>query len=111
MLWIIEYDQAVSTITRGYHGHGSILCWGDRFLSITRVEPIYFEGTSAPFLILECDAYIEIGQKKEARWHVSEVLRINPVLSIEGLRQRLPALMESGAGRVIDALRKAGLPE
>jgi class 3 adenylate cyclase/Tfp pilus assembly protein PilF len=52
--------------------------------------------------------YTELGQEKEARWHVSEALRINPELSIEDLRQRLPAgLPERG----IDALRKAGLPE
>jgi len=52
--------------------------------------------------------YIELDQEKEARWHVSEALRINPELSIKDLRQRLPTgLPELG----IDALRKAGLPE
>jgi adenylate cyclase len=52
--------------------------------------------------------YSEMGQEKEARWHVSEALRINPELSIEDLRQRLPAALPE---RGIDALRKAGLPE
>jgi len=51
--------------------------------------------------------YSEVGRKKEAHAHVEEALRVNPQLSIEDLRQRLPALPE----REIDALRKAGLPE
>jgi adenylate cyclase len=61
--------------------------------------------------ILLAAFYSEMGQEKEARWHVSEALRVNPELSIEDLRQRLPTLMEGGIERVIDALRKAGLPE
>ena len=58
--------------------------------------------------ILLATFYNEIGRDKEARWHVSEALRINPELSIEDLRQRLPAALPE---RGIDALRKAGLPE
>jgi adenylate cyclase len=49
--------------------------------------------------------YSEIDREEEARPHVAEALRVNPQLSIEDLRQRLPALPE----RAIDALRKAGL--
>ena len=56
--------------------------------------------------ILLAAFYSEIGQEKEARWHVSEALRVSPGLSIEDLRQRLPALLPA---RSIDALRKAGL--
>ena len=52
--------------------------------------------------------YSEIGQEEEARAHVGEALRVNPQLSLEDLRQRLPAALPE---RVIDALRKAGLPE
>jgi adenylate cyclase len=52
--------------------------------------------------------YSETGQEEEARAHVGEALRVNPQLSLEDLRQRLPAALPE---RVIDALRKAGLPE
>jgi adenylate cyclase len=49
--------------------------------------------------------YSEIGRIEEARAHVAEAMRINPQLSLEDLRQRLPALPKNG----LDALRKAGL--
>lgn len=49
--------------------------------------------------------YSEIGQEEKARAHVAEALKVNPQLSLEVLRLRLPALSEHG----IDALRKAGL--
>jgi adenylate cyclase len=57
--------------------------------------------------LLLATIYSEVGREEEARPHVAEALRINPQLSIEDLRQRLPALPERG----IDALRKAGLPD
>jgi hypothetical protein len=52
--------------------------------------------------------YREAGREKEARVHVADALRITPQLSIEALRQRLPAALPE---RFIDALRKAGLPD
>jgi adenylate cyclase len=52
--------------------------------------------------------YTELGQEKEARWHVSEALRVNPELSIDDLRQRLPFILSEGD---IDVMRRAGLPE
>jgi adenylate cyclase len=52
--------------------------------------------------------YSEIGREEEARAHVGEALRVNPQLSLEDLRQRLPAALPE---HVIDALRKAGLPD
>lgn len=51
--------------------------------------------------------YSGAGRKDDANAHVEEALKINPDLSIEGLRQRLPALPENA----IVALRKAGLPD
>jgi tetratricopeptide (TPR) repeat protein len=51
--------------------------------------------------------YSEKGRLEEARKHVAEAMRINPQLSLEDLRRRLPALPENG----LDALRKAGLPD
>ena len=55
--------------------------------------------------LLLATIYSEAGREEEARAHVAEALRINPQISIEDLRQRLPALPERG----IDALRQAGL--
>jgi hypothetical protein len=52
--------------------------------------------------------YTELDQEKEARWHVSEALRVNPELSIDDLRQRLPFILSEGD---IDVMRRAGLPE
>jgi thioredoxin-like negative regulator of GroEL len=52
--------------------------------------------------------YTELGQEKEARWHVSEALRVNPEFSIDDLRQRLPFILSEGD---IDVMRRAGLPE
>lgn len=51
--------------------------------------------------------YSGAGRKDEANAHVEEALKVNPHLSIEGLRQRLPALPENA----VVALRKAGLPD
>ncbi len=51
--------------------------------------------------------YIGADQENDANAHVAEALKVNPHISIEGLRQRLPALPE----KAIVALRKAGLPD
>ena len=51
--------------------------------------------------------YSGAGRKDDANAHVEEALKINPDLSIEGLRKRLPALPENA----VVALRKAGLPD
>jgi len=58
-------------------------------------------------LLVLATIYSEIGREEEARAHVAEALRVNPQLSLEVLRQRLPALPE----RYIESLRKAGLPD
>jgi adenylate cyclase len=56
--------------------------------------------------LLLATIYSEVGREEEARAHVAEALRVSPQLSLEVLRQRLPAALPE---RVIDALRKAGL--
>jgi hypothetical protein len=43
----------------------------------------------------------------DAKAHVAEALKMNPGLSIQSLRQRLPSLPENA----VVALRKAGLPD
>jgi adenylate cyclase len=51
--------------------------------------------------------YSGAGREDDANAHVAEALKVNPQLSIEGLKQRLPALPENA----VTALRKAGLPD
>ena len=51
--------------------------------------------------------YSGAGREDDANAHVTEALKVNPQLSIEGLKQRLPALPENA----VTALRKAGLPD
>ena len=55
--------------------------------------------------------YVQLDRIDEARSALEEALRLNPAYSVSGLRLPLagadPALRE----RIIDALRKAGLPE
>ena len=53
--------------------------------------------------------YSGSGQEEEARAEAAEVLRLNPDLSLEGLRQRLPFKDPTALDRYLDALRKAGL--
>jgi adenylate cyclase len=53
--------------------------------------------------------YSELGQEKEARVEVAEMLRINPNVSLESIRQRFPFKDPRELERVLDGLRKAGL--
>jgi hypothetical protein len=50
-----------------------------------------------------------MGQEKEARLEVAEVLRINPKSSLASIAQMLPYKDQSETDKVINALRKAGL--
>jgi len=54
-------------------------------------------------------AYYETGQEEKARNHVAQALEINPQLSAEVLRQRIPFKDQAVLEAVVDALRKAGL--
>ena len=53
--------------------------------------------------------YSEAGRDEEAHAEVSEVLRIQPGISLEGIAKRSPLKNKADADRFIDALRKAGL--
>jgi tetratricopeptide (TPR) repeat protein len=53
--------------------------------------------------------YQELGQEAEARTEVAEVLRINPIFSLEGWRRTMPFKDQVGAERYLVALRQAGL--
>jgi len=54
-------------------------------------------------------SYIELDREEEAQAEAAEVLRINPMLSLEVLRQREPYKDQAVLERLFDALRKAGL--
>jgi len=55
--------------------------------------------------------YVWLGQEEEARNHAAEVLKIDPKVSLERYAKRLPWKNKTDIDRVIDALRKAGLPD
>jgi adenylate cyclase len=54
-------------------------------------------------------SYSEVGREEEARAEAEEILRINPNLSLEALRQRLPYRDQAVLERLIAGLRRAGL--
>jgi tetratricopeptide (TPR) repeat protein len=56
-------------------------------------------------------AYGQMGQFEEAREAWREALRVNPAYSLEHRRKVLPYKNPEDFGKVIDGLRKAGLPE
>jgi adenylate cyclase len=55
--------------------------------------------------------YSLAGRDEEARAEASEVLRIQPELSLESLAKRVAYQNKADIDRIIGALRKAGLPE
>jgi tetratricopeptide (TPR) repeat protein len=55
--------------------------------------------------------YAEIGQDEKARFHMTEVVRLDPSFSLETLKKVLPMKNSSDLERVLDAARKAGAPE
>jgi adenylate cyclase len=54
-------------------------------------------------------SHVELGQGEQARAELAEALRINPQLTEEVWRKRLPFKDKADKKRFIDALRKAGL--
>jgi tetratricopeptide (TPR) repeat protein len=53
--------------------------------------------------------YSELGQEEKARAEATEVRRLHPAFSLEGLKQRLPYKDPAESERLLAALRKAGL--
>ena len=56
-------------------------------------------------------AYSLAGRQEEARIAAAEILRINPKYSLERFAKIIPFKNQADRGRVIGALRKAGLPD
>jgi tetratricopeptide (TPR) repeat protein len=56
-------------------------------------------------------AYAQLGRMKEAKSEAVEVLRIDPSLSVQRVAPRLPYKDAAALARLVEGLRKAGLPE
>jgi adenylate cyclase len=55
--------------------------------------------------------YIMVGREAEARAEAAEVHRINPKFSLQRWAKARPHIDPENTARLVDALRKAGLPE
>ncbi len=55
--------------------------------------------------------YVELGRAKEAKDEASKVLEVNPKFSSKSFAEHIPIREEASKKRLIDAMRKAGLPE
>jgi tetratricopeptide (TPR) repeat protein len=55
--------------------------------------------------------YAMQGNMKKARFHASEVLKINPNHSLDYNKQTTPLKNPEDLERILDSLRKAGIPE
>jgi TolB-like protein/cytochrome c-type biogenesis protein CcmH/NrfG len=66
--------------------------------------------STMPYLGLAL-VYSEVGRNEEARAAASEVLKRNPKISLNQVRNRLPYQDPAEVDRIIAALRKAGLPD
>ncbi len=69
-----------------------------------RINPFF----TASHLVL-AGVYIETDQVEKASYHVSEALKINPQLSLEVYRERLPFKDPETLKWVLDSLQQAGL--
>jgi predicted Zn-dependent protease len=65
---------------------------------------------SLAYLVL-AGAYVQLERIEEAQSALEEALRLNPDFSLGGIRLALAAADASLRERIIDGLRKAGLPE
>ena len=61
--------------------------------------------------LILASTYIVAGREPEARAEAAEALRINPMFSLKRLAKVRPHIDPENTARMVDALRKAGLPE
>ena len=72
------------------------------------LNPDYGGGVTHLFLAA---SYIELGREEEARAAAAEFLRLLPLASLQLITQEWPYKDPAVLQRLVDALRKAGLPE
>jgi adenylate cyclase len=56
-------------------------------------------------------AYAQLGRLEEAKAEAAQTLRIDPSWSIQRVAKRLPLKDVAALARLVEGLRKAGLPE
>jgi tetratricopeptide (TPR) repeat protein len=56
-------------------------------------------------------AYAQLGRMEEAKAEAAEALRMDPSFSVQRVAQRLPYKDPAALARLVDSMRKAGLPE
>jgi adenylate cyclase len=56
-------------------------------------------------------AYAQLGRMEEAKAEAAEALRMDPSFSVQRVAQRLPYKDAAALARLVDGMRKAGLPE
>jgi len=56
-------------------------------------------------------SYMMSGQEEKARAHAAELLKLSPRLSLDYVRKTLRYKNQADSDRIIDAMRKAGIPE
>jgi adenylate cyclase len=80
--------------------------------AIPLLEKVLQHNQNDMFAHLELAAtYVELGREEDAKAEAAEVLRIDPKFSLESYRKGRLYKNPEDLDRVIDALRKAGLPE
>ncbi len=62
------------------------------------------------YVLLAC-AYVEMDQLDDARGAMKTLLEINPQYTLKEGARRLPYRVDEDPNRILDSLRKAGLPE
>ena len=69
------------------------------------------KGNPLPSLYGLADVCVQLGREEEARTYAAEVLRIAPNFFLEALHTVYPYKDPAHLGRILDNLRKAGLPD
>jgi TolB-like protein/Tfp pilus assembly protein PilF len=77
--------------------------WAQKSLQVNSSYPL-------SYLVLAA-GHANLGHSEEARATVQALLKMNPASSLTGLKVAMSSWHPAFAGRSIDALRKAGLPE
>ena len=84
-----RYEEAISELKKALHRNPDNL-----------LAHLHLAGT-----------YSSLGREEEARAEAAEVLRIDPKFSLDYFAKTLPYKNQADTERLIDALRKAGLPK
>jgi tetratricopeptide (TPR) repeat protein len=62
------------------------------------------------YMVLAC-AYVELDRLDDARGAIKRLLEITPHYTVKELARRFPFRIDEVRNRIVDGLRKAGLPE